>query len=216
VLAKHLGAGACVAVHALSQSTLPHVTPQSDLLASADAAVGCLGVGPADHVLVVYNDEQSVIAESLAAAAKPQTRAVTLLAFPTLSRHGEEPPADVAEAMLGADVVIAPTSRSLSQTQARIDATRRGVRIATLPTITEEIFARASSTLRALSARGRACAASLSGLHSCDIRSRDSARRIAQVPRADSARLRPTRAVIRSLRRGRTGRPATWRATFAA
>jgi leucyl aminopeptidase (aminopeptidase T) len=119
------------------------VATEANLLASAEAAVGCLGVGPADHVLVVYNDEQRVIAESLAAAAKSRARAVTLLAFPTLSRHGEEPPAEVAEAMLDADVVFAPTSRSLSQTQARIAATRRGVRIATLPTITEEIFARA-------------------------------------------------------------------------
>src|SRR5439155_7241127 len=123
--------------------TLHRVTTQSDLLASAEAAVGCLGVGTADHVLVVYNDEQRVIAESLAAAAKRRARAVTLLAFPTLSRHGEEPPRDVAEAIARADVVFAPTSRSLSQTQPRIDATRRGVRIATLPTITEEIFARA-------------------------------------------------------------------------
>jgi aminopeptidase len=119
------------------------VATQSDLLAPAEAAVGCLGVGLADHVLVVYNDEQWVIAESFAAAAKSRAGAVTLLAFPALSRHGEEPPAEVTEAMLGADVVFAPTSRSFSQTQARIDATRRGVRIATLPTITEEIFVRA-------------------------------------------------------------------------
>jgi len=115
----------------------------SDLVAPSVAAVDCLGVGPADAVLVVYNDEQRVIAESLAAAAKPRARAVTLLELPTLSRHGEEPPTEVAEAMARADVVSAPTSRSLSQTQARIEANRRGARIATLPTITEEIFARA-------------------------------------------------------------------------
>jgi leucyl aminopeptidase (aminopeptidase T) len=65
-----------------------------------------------------------------------------MLAFPTLSRHGEEPPPKVAAAMMRADVVFAPSSRSLTQTQARIEATGRGVRIATLPTITEEIFAR--------------------------------------------------------------------------
>lgn len=115
---------------------------QRDLLVSAEAAVGCLGVGAADQVLIVYNEDQRVIAESLEAAARPLARAVTLLAFPMLSRHGEEPPAEVAEAMSRADVVLAPTARSLSHTQARIDATRRGVRIATLPTITEEIFAR--------------------------------------------------------------------------
>ena len=65
-----------------------------------------------------------------------------MLAFPTSSRHGEEPPAEVAAAMAGADAVFAPTSYSLTWTQARIEATARGARIATLPTITEEIFAR--------------------------------------------------------------------------
>ena len=115
----------------------------SSLTAPAEAALDCLGVGPADSVLVVCNDEQRVIAESLAAAATPRARAVTVLTFPALSRHGEEPPAEVAEAMARADVVFAPTSTSLSQTQARMEATRRGARIATLPTITEEIFTRA-------------------------------------------------------------------------
>ena len=93
-------------------------------------------------MLVVYNDELRVIAESLAAAAKARTEAVTLLEFPTGSRHGEEPPTEVAEAMARAGVVLAPTARSLSQTQARIESTRRGARIASLPLITEEIFIR--------------------------------------------------------------------------
>jgi leucyl aminopeptidase (aminopeptidase T) len=117
----------------------------ANLTAPAKAAVDCLGVGPTDAVLVVYNDEQRLIADSLAAAARPRARAVTVLRFATLTRHGQEPPAEVADAMLRADVVFAPTSRSLSLTQARIEATRRGARIATLPTITEEIFARAVS-----------------------------------------------------------------------
>lgn len=48
----------------------------------------------------------------------------------------------MAAAMASADVVFAATSCSLSQTQARIKASSRGVRIASLPTITEEIFTR--------------------------------------------------------------------------
>ena len=119
------------------------MTSPSGLLASAKAAVDCLGVGPPDSVLVLYNDEQRTIAEALEEAAKPRALAVTMLEFPALSRHGEEPPDEIAERMASADVVLAPTSRSLSQTQARIEATNRGVRIATLPTITEEIFTRA-------------------------------------------------------------------------
>ncbi len=112
------------------------------LLASSEAALDCLGVQGCDVVAVVFNDEQRPIAEALAEAAKRRARAVTLLDFAPTSRHGEEPPAGVAEAMLAADVVFAPTSMSLSHTQARQAATRRGARIATLPTITEDIFVR--------------------------------------------------------------------------
>jgi leucyl aminopeptidase (aminopeptidase T) len=113
-----------------------------DLSAPSEAALECLGVGRADSVVVVFNDAQRSIAEAIAGAARSRARAVTLLEFPTVSRDGEEPPAKVAAAMLGADVVFAPTSRSLSQTDARRQATGRGVRIASLPTITDEIFVR--------------------------------------------------------------------------
>ena len=112
------------------------------LVASSEAALDCLGVQSSDVVAVVFNDEQRSIAEALAEAANRRARAVILLEFAPTSRHGEEPPGTVAEAMLRADVVLAPTSRSLSWTQARQAATRRGTRIATLPTITEDIFVR--------------------------------------------------------------------------
>jgi leucyl aminopeptidase (aminopeptidase T) len=90
----------------------------------------------------VCNEEQRTIAEALADAAHRRGRSVTLLEFAATSRHGEEPPAEVAEAMAAADVVLAPTSMSFSLTEARQAATRHGVRIATLPTITEDIFVR--------------------------------------------------------------------------
>lgn len=112
------------------------------LQASSEAALDCLGVQDTDRVAVVFNDQQRPIAEALAEVANRRARAVKLLEFPPTSQHGEEPPTEVAEAMLSADVVIAPTTKSLSQTVARQAATQRGVRIATLPTITEELFVR--------------------------------------------------------------------------
>jgi leucyl aminopeptidase (aminopeptidase T) len=118
------------------------VAERSVLVAPAEAAVECLGVKPSESVLIVYNDEQRSIADALAAAARPRARNVALLEFPSLSRHGEEPPPEIAEAIAQADAVFAPTTRSISNTPARIEATRRGVRIATLPAITESIFAR--------------------------------------------------------------------------
>ena len=56
--------------------------------------------------------------------------------------HAAEPPATVAAAMLAADVVIAPTVQSLSHTAARKAASEAGVRIATMPGVTEEMLAR--------------------------------------------------------------------------
>jgi leucyl aminopeptidase (aminopeptidase T) len=112
------------------------------LRASSEAALDCLGVQGSDVVAVAFNDEQRAIADALAEAANRRARAVRLLEFAPTSRHGEEAPTDVVEAMLAADVVFAPTSKSLSHTRARQSATRRGARIATLPMITEDIFVR--------------------------------------------------------------------------
>jgi leucyl aminopeptidase (aminopeptidase T) len=115
----------------------------TDLSRAAAAAVDCLGIGPNDSVLVVRSERQRSIADAFIAAARGCAREVTAVDLPPLSRHGEEPPAEIAEQMARADVVFAPTSTSLSVTQARVEASKRGARIASLPTITEEIFVRA-------------------------------------------------------------------------
>jgi aminopeptidase len=109
---------------------------------AAEAAVACLGIGADDDVLIVCNAEQRAIADALASAASGRARAVRAVEFVPLGRHGEEPPAEIAASMLEASVVFAPTAFSLSHTQARIAATARGARVATMPTITEEIFTR--------------------------------------------------------------------------
>ena len=54
--------------------------------------------------------------------------------------HGQEPPTSVAEAMAAADVVLAPTSKSLTHTQAKINAKMAGARIATMPGISLEMM----------------------------------------------------------------------------
>jgi leucyl aminopeptidase (aminopeptidase T) len=112
---------------------------------SAEAAVSCLAVGPDDDVLVLCNDEQLAVADAIASAAEDRARSVRVLAFARRSRHGEEPPPEVAEAMTGATVIFAPTTFSLSHTAARQRASERGARIATMPGITEEVFRRTMS-----------------------------------------------------------------------
>ena len=113
------------------------------LIRSAKAAVDCLAVGPDDDVLVLCNDPQLTIADALGEAAGERARSVRVLAFPAGERHGAEPPDEVVSAMGSATVIFAPTTFSLSHTTARVEATRRGTRMATMPGITEEVFRRA-------------------------------------------------------------------------
>lgn len=53
------------------------------------------------------------------------------------TRHGEEPPKLVERAMVASDVVLAPTTYSLTHTQARLRVCRAGARVAAMPMITE-------------------------------------------------------------------------------
>ncbi len=111
------------------------------LRAAAETAVrDCMGLGPAESCLVVTDDERERVGETLHAVAGEVTDDAAIVRYPPGDQHGEEPPAPVAAAMTGADVVLAPTTRSLSHTRARTDANDAGARVATLPGITEDVF----------------------------------------------------------------------------
>ena len=58
---------------------------------------------------------------------------------------GEEPPEAIARLMRDVDVLICPTSRSLTHTNARRAASKKGARTITLPGVTEEMLARAGN-----------------------------------------------------------------------
>ena len=76
--------------------------------------------------------------------------------------HGSEPPEHVAAAMLACDVLLAPTTKSLSHTEARRAASARGVRAATMPGITTDMLVRTmSADPEGLRARSAAVAAAL-------------------------------------------------------
>lgn len=109
---------------------------------AAIAVKECLGVRPGESVLVICDAPCRRIGELLWETAKEAGAEAMLLEMAPRKVNGEEPPRAVAEAMKSVDAVIAPTSRSLSHTAARREATAAGVRIATLPGITEEMLAR--------------------------------------------------------------------------
>ena len=115
---------------------------RSDLSQAAGTAVNqCLDVAADESVVVVTDDERERIGEALYEAASDVTADATVLRYPPAEQHGTEPPAPVAAAMAESDVFLAPTTKSLSHTRARGAACDAGARGATLPGITEDVFA---------------------------------------------------------------------------
>ncbi|MGM5484309.1 MAG: aminopeptidase [Nanobdellota archaeon] len=103
---------------------------------------GYFNLRDVESVLVVTDKHKYDIAAGIVSEIEG-TNEVLLIQIPTGKKHGEEPPAKVAEMMKKFDVVVAPTTKSLSHTRARREATDAGVRMATMPGITKDIFERA-------------------------------------------------------------------------
>lgn len=113
----------------------------SSLRKPAETAIEqCMNLQPEESCAIITDDERKGIAESLYAVATDVTDDTALVRYPPGTQHGTEPPAPVSAAMAGADVVLAPTTKSLSHTNARTEATSAGARVATLPGITDGVF----------------------------------------------------------------------------
>jgi len=110
------------------------------------ALTDCLNVKAGESVLIVTNPELMSMAEAIYNEAVKLKAEPSIIIYPAGKINGEEPPKIVAEAMMNADVILAPTAASISHTEARRRACKeRKARIATLPGITEEIFIRGLS-----------------------------------------------------------------------
>ena len=113
----------------------------SSLRAPAETAVRqCMGLGAEESCAVITDDKREAIGTALYEIASETAADATVVRYPPGEQHGAEPPVPVAAAMAGADVVLAPTTKSLSHTRARTDANEAGARVATLPGITEAVF----------------------------------------------------------------------------
>lgn len=92
----------------------------------ANKVMECYGVKSGEKVLIVVDiSTPAPIGKSLFEAAKNLGCEVILMTILPRTRHGEEIPLPVAEAMKTSDVVIAPTTFSLTHTQARINACKQ-------------------------------------------------------------------------------------------
>jgi len=117
-----------------------------ELSNSAKIAVhNCMGVKKGENVLIITDEPLRKIGQVLWKAAKEIAGEAMLLEIISRTSNGEEPPPMVAEFMKRFDVILIPTSRSMTHTQARRDACKAGARVATMPGITEDSMKRTLS-----------------------------------------------------------------------
>ena len=101
----------------------------------------CMAVKPGEVVLIITDTAtHPSIASALYDRAVEMGCDPVLMTMEPREVHGQEPPPAVAEAMAAADVVLAPTSKSLTHTQAKLNANKAGVRTATLPGISLDMM----------------------------------------------------------------------------
>ena len=110
--------------------------------ASRIAIKDCMGAKKKEKILVVTDETKREIGQSLYQNALALGHEAFLLEMKSRQYNGEEPPKFVAEAMKMANVVLCPTTKSLTHTDARRNSSALGNRIATFPGITKEVMIR--------------------------------------------------------------------------
>jgi len=114
-----------------------------DLYKAAERALkDYLGVSADETLLVLTDEKMRDIAMALYETGRDICSEAIYVEMRSREINGQEPPAQIAEMMKNVDVIIAPTSKSLTHTVARRDASRLGVRIGTMPGITPDAMIR--------------------------------------------------------------------------
>lgn len=98
------------------------------------------GLKPDEKVLIVCDTDNIEIGKALAYAVKSIGAEYTVCIMEPRSTHGEDPTEAISKAMLGVDVVFAPTRFSLSHSNARIKANENGVRFISMPDYTRDMM----------------------------------------------------------------------------
>ena len=119
----------------------------------------CLGVEVGEDVLVIVDPGTLAIGEAVRQHAGAVGADAILAIMDERATDGSEPPDSLAAALAACDGYVAATTRSLSHTIARKQASDAGVRGATMPGITAEMLARVMSVdFEAMARRSNALA----------------------------------------------------------
>ena len=103
----------------------------------------CMGLKHNESLLIITDRRKRKIGNLFLKQGNKTAKKAELLEIPVGNVNGEEPPKKAAKEMLNYDVELLITTKSLTHTKARKNASETGARIATLPGITESMMARA-------------------------------------------------------------------------
>ncbi|MEE9525429.1 MAG: aminopeptidase [Candidatus Woesearchaeota archaeon] len=106
------------------------------------ALTRCLNVKKGEKVLIITDETLRLIGDIFLQAAEKITEA-KLIEIPIGVVSGAEPPEWVNKEIEKFDVLVIPTTKSLTHTSLVKDACKRGAKVATLPGITKETMERA-------------------------------------------------------------------------
>jgi leucyl aminopeptidase (aminopeptidase T) len=112
------------------------------LMKGARIAVNqCMAIKKGERVLIITDKNMpKELSEALMLAVKETGAECEIKLIEPLKVNGQEPPQETAESMKIPDALFLMTSKSLSHTKARRDASESGVRIASMPKVTEFSF----------------------------------------------------------------------------
>ncbi|MFC1726024.1 aminopeptidase [candidate division KSB1 bacterium] len=122
----------------MSEEALMADLKQAAMVALRD----CMAVSDGESVLILTDVHKRRIGAAMWECAKELGAEAMILEMIPRESNGEEPPHAIAEIMKQVDVLLCPTTKSVSHTDARRAASKKGVRIATLPGITEDMMIR--------------------------------------------------------------------------
>lgn len=93
----------------------------------------CGSLRAGEALLIVDDAATAAIGAALAEAARAGGTSVMRMRDDRARRHGDEPPAGIAAAMLQADLIVGLRTQSMAHTHARAAASARGARYLSLP-----------------------------------------------------------------------------------
>ncbi|HOP05190.1 MAG TPA: aminopeptidase [Tenuifilaceae bacterium] len=110
--------------------------------ASLIALRDCMGLKMNETLLIITDETRREIGSALHKAGKELCNESMVVEMKSREINGQEPPTAIAELMKMVDVVVCPTAKSLTHTNARREASKVGVRVGTMPGITVDTMVR--------------------------------------------------------------------------